>query len=292
MPSGIVANDTLIAFVSVSATGKVISPSGGWNAGDSNNTGNQTGAWFWKQAAGGDTSPTLSWIGSANGLGRIIRFSGAGTPSAPIGAKVNTFANSSTLISVSGITTTADNSLLCYLLSVPTAQTLREFPPSYTVIANGISTPTDYVGYGIVNVSGLTSTALNIGITSTNWVGFGFEINGSGAADTDNLRATGVNQQVLESYVDTTNVRATGVYEQVLESYVSPVMSVRATGVVLQVLRTVDAVPVAGFESNTNLLAMRNGRIKKLTTTLAQGVDFVQSPPPPPAPPGWVTIQC
>jgi hypothetical protein len=240
MPAGIAANDTLILYGAVNATGVTFTTPAGWTAGPTTNAGGQSAAMFWKNAAGGDTSPTLVWSVSAASCTKVIRFSGAGTPATPIGATATNFGNSGTITN-GQITTTAANSAIVNLLSTSgflNINTPNTPPGTYTNIAAASGPPGDNESWGISNVSGSTTTAVSTPMSgSAAWTAISFEINGSGAAGVDNVRATGVVQQVLETYSNLTNVRATGVNQSVLETYSDPT-NVRATQVVLQVLRT------------------------------------------------------
>ena len=280
MPSGIAAGDTLIVITFNQANGTVwgATPSG-WNLGDSLSTGNVSGVWYWKDAVGGDTSPTITWTGSQISNSQVIRFNGSSNSASPIGNISHAFANSSSVVDVPGITSSSANSLMVYLVCAGGNSQAMGPGPTYTLIAqvgrngNGNTCWVD----GAVVISGATSVDCSFGIANASWTGFGLEIVGSGGTGLANIRGTSVVQQVLETYSTPKNVRA--------------------TGVVLQVLRTVAGASAPTFDfTNTSFEPLRRGgRTSRAYSTLTLGADFVVAPPPIPPPivaPGWVTIQC
>ncbi len=245
LPPTRVTNNILIAHISVQATGKTIAVSGGtWVIADSVNSGNISSAWAWCLVTGSEVTPTFSWTGAAAVLTNIQQFTGNATVS-PIGNKNKATANSSTTLTVTSITSTADNSLIVdYLL----ASTNQNIPTPIDFTSGGVvsnSSGSVNIVYGPLPNSGSVGEALSVTITSANWASFGIELKGSGSASGNRERATQVVQETLLSYSNSVNLRATQVVEEILYTYSNPT-NILATQVVLEVLRSVSSVSAKG----------------------------------------------
>lgn len=246
LPASLVTNNLIISYVSIKATGVTFSLTGtdatNWHIIGQVNTGNQSCAAAWRLVDGSQAVVTWNWGGaSVAGATQTLQFNGNLTVS-PIGASGFAAANTSTSISLTGLTTTANNSLIYSNLLCSTSQTIPTPPdyPSLGTAANGNTSANNLAG--IVGHSGATAPTETATITSANWCAFAIEIKGSGSPAVG-ARATGVVSEVLESYSDPTNLRVTGVVSEVLESYSNPT-NLRVTGVVLEVLRSVASVTV------------------------------------------------
>jgi hypothetical protein len=244
-------NNVMIAFVTVSATGKTFSAGGGWTLFDSINTGNMSGAYFWRLVDGAEAAPTISWTGLAACQAQIFQYSGNDTTT-PLGTGNKATANSSTTLTIASLATGAANTKLLALMAASTSQTIAAPSASagiapygnYTNVTNNASANgSTRIVHGDIPDSGDSSDAISVTITSANWVSFGVEVRGTGTSSGSADRATQTVQQVLESYSNANTLRATQTVQQVLESY-SNANAIRSTQTVIQVLRTVTSIDV------------------------------------------------
>jgi hypothetical protein len=242
LPASLVVNNLLISICSVSTSGKTITTAtAGWTVGGQVSAGNMSAAWAWALDAAGLAAPAWTWSGAAACQASVLQLTGNATTGI-IGNINSANANASTTETIASITTTANNSLILAILLASTSQTIP-LPTNYTAaVSFGSADGSLRVADGAINVSGGTSDAISVTIASANWVSFGIEIHGTGAAGTDNERASQVVQANLYSYSNTSNIRASQVVQPNLYSYSEP-SNIRVTQVVISVLRSVATRP-------------------------------------------------
>ena len=124
MPAGFAANDILILVCETAATESLSTPSGWSLLYQAFETGNvATGTRltvFWKRAAGGESSPTISSPGN-HVVGRIAAYSGCAIHEDPWDVvSGGVMASAGTSVSITGLTTSIENSLVLNIVCTPT----------------------------------------------------------------------------------------------------------------------------------------------------------------------------
>lgn len=241
LPGSRTNNNILIAIIAVNASGKTFSVGGGWTVDQTVNTSNHSIARVSRLVDGAEAAPTISWTGNAAANAYIVQLTGNDT-STIYGASTSAQGNSGSDITSATLTTTADNSLVCHIVTESTSVVIAEPTPNYTKSAGFTNTNISHAFFtGTAFVSGSSSDAILIPSSVGNWDSIAFELLGSGsaAAGEPAERATGVVLEVLlEADADT---------------------NLRASGVVLQVLRTVEDAPATDIRNKAMLLLRCGG---------------------------------
>lgn len=168
----------IIAEIQVMAGSQTIAVSGGgggWQIGDFISDASASSAWAWRIADGTESAPTFSWAASAANHVESFQIAGNDFPTA-IGATAHA-SGTSTLISLAGLTTTRDGSLIAALAFVNGASQIITIPSGMTNIDQyNDSFGSDRLAYEIVTTSGSTSDGLSETISSANWHAYLIEV--------------------------------------------------------------------------------------------------------------------
>jgi hypothetical protein len=169
------AGALLLAFVRAQAGNVTFSVGGGWTIGDTSVNANGSTAWAWRIVDGTEASPV--WPLGVSTLWQTKMFQFRGNNASPIGAKGNN-AGASTNITISGITTTANYSMVLAILeTISTAQNIP-LPAGYIqagAIGN-FSGGSDISGYQNEGTLGTVSSSVNVAISTSIWKAFLIEI--------------------------------------------------------------------------------------------------------------------
>ena len=239
LPGSRVNGNLLLAFFQTGSAVKTFgSLTSGWTFATAQVDGPSSSVRLaWRYVDGSETAPSVSWTGSTIWHAECIQLTGVQAVT-PIG-NTGTNSGNGTTISLSGLTSSQDNSLVVAALFEGAGATSAIPLPiswsSLTVFTDGNACDR-LIGGSLVD-SGSTAENISVTISTGDWQAIGIEVLGSGSSGPAFARATAVAQQVLVNYVDANQARATAVVKQVLVNYVSS-NHARVTAVVKQVLRT------------------------------------------------------
>jgi hypothetical protein len=282
LPGSRVNNNLLVAQIAVAATGRVFSVTAGWTIQAQENAGGESAALATRLVDGTETACGWTWTGgNATSGGQINQYSGNATVT-PIGSTL-TRSGTGTTITIGGVTTSADNSLIWCVSFCSNSQTIPNSGrfTNQTPIANANTSVLNC--FGTVGASGTLSDTDFQTISSAGWASLTFEIHGTGSVVIPpQVRVSQVEAQILKTQ-DATNVLASQVVQQVLKAeagvvgptsvivsqVVQQVLQMRGdtsdalthtlvSQVVLQVLRRLDLAPTRVHASQVVLQVLRS----------------------------------
>lgn len=170
----------LLAFACIGGNTTASVSGTGWTLVESTNNGTITQAWAWCIVNGSEADPTFSWAGSASTNAIVLQYCNV-NQSGPIGAH-NVGLGSGTTISVSAITTTADNSAaITFLQDGLSTINIPPVPTNYSDRFNvfsitGAVTGNIRIAEETIATSGSSSDAVSVAISSANWRGWIIEL--------------------------------------------------------------------------------------------------------------------
>lgn len=187
-----VSGDFMIAFVSVNAGGLTISISGaGWSILKQDSTNGLTVAIATCTATGALTNgPTFSWTGSNSFIAEMYGYRNVNTAGTPVNSSVNVASGSSTTATITGFTTTKNESLVLQLGFSNTSNMFSQNPDYYVEGVYSIGAMSYSLQDARVANSGTTTPTYSQGFvagTSQNWKLFQLELFTSGNVGTGNL---------------------------------------------------------------------------------------------------------
>lgn len=172
LPGSVVNGNLLIAWMQELAGPDTLSVSNAtWAMGDQASDANSTCGWAFDIAGPGSAVAFFTWTTPAFSETQALQFTGAST----VGANSNATGNS-TSISLAGLTTTADASLVVAILLTGSNQAIP-VPTGFTSRASGTGTLGSFlICDQVVTNSGDTSDPIASTITSAPWSAFLFEV--------------------------------------------------------------------------------------------------------------------
>lgn len=172
LPGSRLNGNILVAWVQLTTTGNTFSIGGGWVLQDTSADGSC--AWATRIVDGTEANAVFTWSGGATWHSQcsLIKNNDA---SSPIGA-TNQASGTSTTLTAASLTTTHDGSMTFAILLTAGSQVIS-VPSGYTDAGQfNDGNGSNRMAYEVEGLSGSTSTAISVTISSALWHSFAFEI--------------------------------------------------------------------------------------------------------------------